>query len=67
VLNANLAARIEAAAEVGCEVVATETGEPRDSEPGGSWRNIARAGFEPQYVRPNYLSSPEADTSGTRS
>ena len=28
-------------------------------EPGGAWRNIARAGFEPQYVRPNYLSGRE--------
>ncbi|HSB39382.1 MAG TPA: GNAT family N-acetyltransferase [Gaiellaceae bacterium] len=65
--NAILAARVDAAAEAGCEIVATETGEPRDGEPGGSWRNIARAGFEPQYVRPNYLSSPEADTSGTAS
>jgi GNAT superfamily N-acetyltransferase len=64
--NAILAARVDAAAEAGCQVVATETGEPRNGEPGGSWRNISRAGFEPQYVRPNYLSSPEADTSGTR-
>jgi hypothetical protein len=24
------------------------------------------AGFEPRYVRQNYLSSQEADTSGTR-
>lgn len=64
--NAILAARIDAAAEAGCEVVATETGEPRGDRPGGSWRNIARAGFEPQYVRPNYLSAPDADTSGTR-
>jgi GNAT superfamily N-acetyltransferase len=64
--NAILAARIDAAAEAGCELVATETGEPRSDGPGGSWRNIARAGFEPQYVRPNYLSAPNADTSGTR-
>jgi GNAT superfamily N-acetyltransferase len=55
--NALLAARIEAAQAAGCEVLSTETGEPRDEEPGGSWRNIARSGFEPQYVRPNYLSS----------
>lgn len=57
--NAILAARIDAAAAVGCEVVATETGEPGGGEPGGSWRNIARAGFEAQYVRPNYLSGRE--------
>lgn len=63
--NAILAARIDAAAEAGCAVVATETGEPQNGEPGGSWRNIARAGFEPQYVRPNYVRSPEAAASGT--
>lgn len=57
--NAILAARIDAAAAAGCEVVATQTGEPSGGEPGGSWRNIARAGFEPQYVRPNYLSGRE--------
>jgi hypothetical protein len=62
--NAILAARVDAAAEAGCEVVATETGEPRNGEPGSSWRNISRAGFEPQYVRPNYLSAPDADTVG---
>jgi hypothetical protein len=63
--GALLAARIEAAAATGCEVVVTETGMPQEGEPGASYRNIVRAGFEPQYVRRNYLSSPEADTSGT--
>ena len=63
--SAILAARIEAAAAAGCEIVTTETGAPRDGQPGPSYRNIVRAGFEPHYVRANYLSSPEADTSGT--
>jgi hypothetical protein len=63
--GAILATRIEAAAATGCALVVTETGEPRDGQPGASYRNILRAGFEPQYVRPNYLSSPQADTSGT--
>ncbi|HZE28635.1 MAG TPA: hypothetical protein VE055_00950, partial [Gaiellaceae bacterium] len=58
--GALLAARIEAAAEAGCEVVVTETGEPVDGQPNGSYRNIVRAGFEPQYVRPNYLSATAA-------
>jgi hypothetical protein len=49
----------------GCKVVTTGTGAPRHGQPGASYRNIVRAGFEPQYVRANYLSSPEADTSGT--
>jgi GNAT superfamily N-acetyltransferase len=60
-----LAARIEAGAEVGCETLVTETGEPIDGRPGSSYRNLVRAGFLPQYVRQNYLSSEEADTSGT--
>jgi GNAT superfamily N-acetyltransferase len=62
--GAILGARIEAAAAAGCEVVVTETGEPLEGKPSSSYRNIVRAGFEEEYVRPNYLSSPEADTSG---
>jgi GNAT superfamily N-acetyltransferase len=53
--SALLAARIAAAAEAGCSVVVTETGEPVDGRPNGSYRNILRAGFEPQYVRANYV------------
>ena len=52
--NAILAARIDRARELGLERVVTETGMPRDGEPGPSYRNIVRAGFEPAYVRPNY-------------
>jgi GNAT superfamily N-acetyltransferase len=55
--SALLAARIRAAAEAGCEVVVTETGEPVDGLPNGSYRNIVRAGFEPVYVRANYLAA----------
>jgi GNAT superfamily N-acetyltransferase len=62
--GAILAARIEAAAAAGCEVVVTETGELLGGRPSSSYRNIVRAGFDEEYVRPNYLSSPEADTSG---
>ena len=60
-----LAARIEAGLDAGCETLVTETGEPVDGRPGSSYRNLVRAGFEPVYVRQNYLSSEEADTSGT--
>jgi GNAT superfamily N-acetyltransferase len=63
--NAILSARIEAAAEAGCEVLVTETGGVEEGRPSNSYRNILRAGFEFLYVRPNYLSSPDADTSGT--
>jgi hypothetical protein len=42
-------------------IAATELGELE------AFRSIlVRAGFEPRYVRQNYLSSQEADTSGTR-
>lgn len=58
--GALLAARIKAAAEAGCEVVVTETGEPVDGLANGSYRNIVRAGFEPLYVRRNYLSATAA-------
>jgi GNAT superfamily N-acetyltransferase len=55
--SALLAARIEAASAAGCEVVVTETGEPADGQPNGSYRNIVRAGFEPVYVRANYVAA----------
>jgi GNAT superfamily N-acetyltransferase len=55
--SALLAARIESAAETGCEVVVTETGEPVEGRPNASYRNIVRAGFEPVYVRQNYLAA----------
>jgi GNAT superfamily N-acetyltransferase len=55
--SALLAARIEAASAASCEVVVTETGEPGDGLPNGSYRNIVRAGFEPVYVRANYLAA----------
>ena len=63
--TALLRARIEAARTLGCSVLVTETGQPVDGRPGPSYRNIVRAGFEPAYVRQNYLSEPGADTSGT--
>jgi GNAT superfamily N-acetyltransferase len=63
--TALLAARIDAARASGCTVLVTETGEPQDGRPGTSYRNIVRAGFQPVYVRQNYLAAPEADTSGT--
>ena len=55
--SALLAARTEAASAAGCEGVVTETGEPVDGQPNGSYRNIVRAGFEPVYVRANYLAA----------
>jgi GNAT superfamily N-acetyltransferase len=54
--TALLAKRIDAARVAGCEVLVTETGEPVDGRPGASYRNVVRAGFEPTYVRQNFLS-----------
>jgi GNAT superfamily N-acetyltransferase len=64
--GALLAARIDAGREAGCKTLVTETGEPIAGRPGSSYRNLIRAGFEAQYVRQNYLSSRQADTSGTQ-
>ena len=58
--SAIMAARIAAAHAAGAAVVVTETGEVVSGRPGSSYRNIVRAGFEPAYVRPNYVSPPAA-------
>jgi GNAT superfamily N-acetyltransferase len=52
--TAILAHRIERAAELGCSLLVTETGERLPDSPFGSYRNILRAGFEERYLRPNY-------------
>jgi GNAT superfamily N-acetyltransferase len=52
--GALLGARIDRARELGLSRVVTETGAPRDGQPGPSYRNILRSGFEPSYLRPNY-------------
>jgi GNAT superfamily N-acetyltransferase len=51
--SALLAARVRRAAEAGCEVVTTETGEQVEGRPSRSYRNILRAGFREAYLRPN--------------
>ncbi len=53
--NALLAARVQLADELGCSLLVTETGELVDGRPSNSYRNILRAGFEPQYLRANYV------------
>jgi GNAT superfamily N-acetyltransferase len=52
--SALLAARADRARELGLRRLVTETGATEEEEPGPSFRNIVRAGFEPAYVRPNY-------------
>ncbi len=53
--NVLLAARIRRAAELGCDLVITETGERREDRPSGSYRNILRAGFREDIVTANWL------------
>ena len=52
--GALLAARIEAARELGCTVLFTETGEEVPGDPQHSYHNIERAGFVPAYRLDNY-------------
>jgi GNAT superfamily N-acetyltransferase len=53
--GAIFAARIERARQLGLRLLVTETGVPRDDQPGPSYRNMLRVGLEPTYVRPNYV------------
>lgn len=58
--GALFAARIRAAVDAGCTLLATETGAPAGRGPGPSYRNMLRLGFTPVYRRPNLLSPPAA-------
>jgi GNAT superfamily N-acetyltransferase len=53
--GALLATRIRHAAELGCDLVVTETGERRTDRPSNSYRNILRAGFVEHAVTANWL------------
>lgn len=53
--SALLAARIARAADLGCDVVLTETGERREGLPSNSYRNILRVGFEEVGVTANWV------------
>jgi GNAT superfamily N-acetyltransferase len=53
--SALLAARIHHAAELGCDIAITETGERRDDRPSSSYRNILRAGFTEDAVTAHWL------------
>ena len=48
-----LAARIETARALGCDIVMVEAASDALGAPSQSWRNIRRAGFELAYVRAN--------------
>lgn len=51
-----MAARFRRAAELGAELVVTETGENVPDRPSNSYRNILRHGFKVAYLRPNFVS-----------
>jgi GNAT superfamily N-acetyltransferase len=53
--GAMFARRIRDAADLGCRWLITETGEETSSRPNPSYRNMLRMGFQPAYMRPNYL------------
>jgi GNAT superfamily N-acetyltransferase len=55
--SALLARRIERAAELGCDLVVTETGELRDDRPSNSYRNLQRAGFLEAGVVANWVGT----------
>lgn len=46
--------RIVDALDLGCSMLATETGEEVPGDPQTSYKNIVKMGFEPQYVRRNF-------------
>jgi GNAT superfamily N-acetyltransferase len=52
--SALLTKRIEAARELGCVSLFTETGEEVPGDPQHSYHNIERAGFEARYLLDNY-------------
>ena len=52
--SALLAARIAHATAGGVRILTTETGVPHPGEPGPSYGNIQRAGFDIAYLRPNF-------------
>lgn len=53
-----LAARIAKAAELGCRLMATTTGEAVEGDPQHSYSNIERAGFRAAYTRANFGPPP---------
>ena len=57
--GAIMVARIDAAVDLGCKHLFTETGEAVDGEQQVSYRNIERYGFEPRFLCENWTVKPE--------
>ncbi len=55
---ATFARRIRDAAELGCRLLVTETGQDTPAQPNPSYHNMIRAGSELAYLRPNYVRKP---------
>lgn len=53
--RAVLAARVQAALNLGCDLIATETGEAVEGDPQHSYHNILWAGFQEAGLRDNYV------------
>ncbi|MBC8338445.1 MAG: hypothetical protein H8E39_07120 [Alphaproteobacteria bacterium] len=53
--RAMLKARVQAAMDAGCDLIATETGEAVEGDPQHSYHNIQWAGFEEAWLRDNYV------------
>jgi GNAT superfamily N-acetyltransferase len=50
-----IAARLEAAFDLGCRLVITETGVAKAGDPQHSYKNILKAGFRELYERDNFM------------
>jgi len=55
--GALMARRIRDAAEMGCHLITTDTGEDTPEQPNPSYHNMLRTGFKLLYARPSYVSS----------
>jgi GNAT superfamily N-acetyltransferase len=53
--QALIAARIDAAREAGCTLLAVETGPDSEQRPNPSYRNMAKLGFHIAYERPSWV------------
>ncbi|MEE8352398.1 MAG: hypothetical protein V3R37_09455 [Rhodospirillales bacterium] len=53
--RAALQVRVQTAMDLGCDLIATETGEAVEGDPQHSYHNIKWAGFEEAYLRDNYV------------
>ena len=58
---AEIAARLRAAAALGCEYASVETADDTPEKPNPSTHNLRRLGFEDAYRRPNWVLKLTSD------